>query len=62
MKMALSFNTKPQNEIFITSLFEANKKWKIPREKPPTPPPPPPQPHTHLIASLQITTSAGYAK
>jgi hypothetical protein len=37
MKMALNFNTKPQNEIFITSLFDVNKKCKIPQEKPPHP-------------------------
>ncbi len=39
MKMALSFNTKPQNEIFITSLFDVNKKCKIPQGNlPPLPP------------------------
>ncbi len=37
MKMALSLNTKPQNEIFITSLFDVNNKRKSPQGDPPPP-------------------------
>jgi hypothetical protein len=37
MKMAL--NTKPQNEIFITSLFDVNKKCKSPQGDSPPPHP-----------------------
>ncbi len=39
MKMALSFNTEPQNEIFITTLFDVNNKYKKPPGRPPPLPP-----------------------
>ncbi len=38
--MALNFNTKPQNEIFITSLFDVNNKCKSPQGNSPPPSPP----------------------
>ncbi len=39
MKMALSFNTKPQNEILIRSIFDVNNKRRSPQGNPPPPPP-----------------------
>ncbi len=56
MKMALSFNTKPQNGIFITSLFDVNKKCKIPQGDLP---PPSPQEASHTPpAELKYTWGA----
>jgi len=56
MKMALSFNTKPQNEIFITSLFDVNKNCKIPQGDLP---PPPPQEASHTPpAEMKYTWEA----
>ncbi len=56
MKMALSFNTKPQNESFITSLFDVNNKCKSPQGDPP---PPPPQEASHTPpAEMEYTWGA----
>ncbi len=55
MKMALSFNTKPQNEIFITSLFDVNNKCKSPQGDSP----PPPQEASHTPpAEMKYTWGA----
>ena len=56
MKMALSFNTEPQNEIFITSLFDVNNKCKSPQGDSP---PPPPQEASHTPpAEMKYTWGA----
>ncbi len=39
MKMALSFNTKPQNESLAKSIFDVSNKRKSPQENPPSSPP-----------------------
>ncbi len=55
MNMALSFNTKPQNEIFITSLFDVNNKCKSPQGDPH----PPPQEASHTPpAEMKYTWGA----
>ena len=46
MKMALSFNTKPQNEILTRSIFDVNNNAKAPRKTPPLLFPPQEASHT----------------
>ena len=52
MKIALSLTKKPQNEIFITSLFDVNKKCKIPQGD--LPPPSPPRSESHTPSRDEI--------